>query len=162
MTNNRSTFARIMVIIILVLLTLQFELGMTVNLTPSLPDIPAFSFSFSGIADALQKIGPVALAHASLGLFLVLASLINLIAVSVSRVKGAVVFSALGLLTIALASLTGAGFVLSGFQDDGLSHGMATNFLLSYIFFFLELYNLKGAPKLSPSKKYPGMKKDNH
>ncbi len=153
MASNRSTFARIMVIIILVLLTLQFELGMAVNLVPSLPDIPPFSFSLSGIVAALQKIGPVALAHASLGLFLVLASLINLIATLVSRVEGAVVFSVLGIVSLVLAASTGAGFVLSGFQNDGLSHGMASNFILSYIFFFLELYNLKSVPKVSVDKK---------
>lgn len=153
MATKHPVFARIMAIIILVLLTLQFELGMAVNLVPSLPDIPAFTFSLNGIADALQKIGPVALVHASLGLFLVLAALVNLVAVSVSRVNGAIVFGVLGLLSLALAVVSGAGFVLSGFQNDGLSHGMASNFILSFIFFFLQLYNLKGVPRLSADKK---------
>ncbi len=153
MTADRRIFARVVVIIILALLVLQFELGMAVNLVPSLPDIPAFNFSLNGIAGALQKIGPVALVHASLGIFLVLTALVNLVAVSISRVTGAIVFGALGLLSLALAAVSGAGFVLSGFQNDGLSHGMASNFILSFIFFFLELYNLKGIPRLSADKK---------
>ncbi len=37
----------------------------------------------------------------------------------------------------------GLSFVLSGFQNDGSSHNMATNFLLSFAFYFLELYVLK-------------------
>ncbi len=153
MSTGRVRFSRITVIIILVLLVLQFELGMTVNLVPSLPDIPAFSFSIPGIANALQMIGPIALAHAAMGLLLVLVALINLAAAIISREIGAIVFGALGLLAIVLAAFTGSSFVLSGFQNDGLSHGMATNFLLAVIFFFLELYSLKGFPRLSAGKQ---------
>jgi hypothetical protein len=34
-------------------------------------------------------------------------------------------------------------FVLSGFQDNNYSHGMASNFILTFAFYFLELYLLK-------------------
>ena len=53
-----------------------------------------------------------------------------------SRVRGAQVFGTLGVTSIFLAAYTGLYFVLSGFQTDGLLHGMATNFLLSFIFYF--------------------------
>jgi hypothetical protein len=57
------------------------------------------------------------------------------------------VFGSLAFLTILLAAITGLLYTMSGFQNDGDSHGMATNFLLSFTFYFLELYFLKPAPK---------------
>ena len=52
-------------------------------------------------------------------------------------------FGSLAFLTILLADLTGLLYTLSGFQNNGDTHGMATNFLLSFTFYFLELYILK-------------------
>jgi hypothetical protein len=57
------------------------------------------------------------------------------------------VFGSLAFLATLLAAATGLLFVLSGFQNNGDTHGMATNFLLSFTFYFLELYFLKPAPK---------------
>jgi len=53
------------------------------------------------------------------------------------------IYGGLASLTTLLAAYTGYGFVLSGFQNDGLSHGMATMFILTFAFYFLELYALK-------------------
>jgi hypothetical protein len=53
------------------------------------------------------------------------------------------VFGSLAFLATLLAAITGLFFTLSGFQNDGDSHGMASNFLLSFTFYFLELYFLK-------------------
>jgi hypothetical protein len=44
---------------------------------------------------------------------------------------------------IAVAAGGGLFFVLSGFQNDHASHAMATNFILSFVFLFLELYTMK-------------------
>ena len=52
-------------------------------------------------------------------------------------------FGSLAFLTILLADLTGLLYTLSGFQNNGDTHGMASNFLLSFTFYFLELYFLK-------------------
>ncbi len=69
---------RILVIVILVLLAVQFEFGMAVNLVPSLPDLPPFSFSADAIVTALNQIGPIALIHAMIGGLLVIIELYSL------------------------------------------------------------------------------------
>ncbi len=147
MGSRLRTPLRILVIIVLVVLVVQFELGMTVNLVPSLPELNPFTFSVNAIAAALNKIGPVALLHASVGGLLVILGLLNLILAEMAGPGSVRLFGALAFLTTLLAALTGAGFVLSGFQNDGLSHGMATNFLLTFVFYFIELYALKPEAK---------------
>jgi hypothetical protein len=137
---------RVVVILFLALLSIQFEFGMAINLGPSLPSLTAFDFSFPQIYAALQQAGLVAPIHASLGFFLLLLALANLVLALRSRVRGVQIFSILGVLSTLSAVATGILFTLSGFQNDGYSHGMATNFLLSFIFFFVELYLLKPEP----------------
>jgi len=153
MSTNRIKSLRVMVIVILELLVFQFEFGMAVNLSPSLAPIPGFPFSVSGVVGALQPVGFPALAHAALGIFLGIMSIANLILSIASRVRSAWIFGLLGFLFILLAVINGVLFTLSGFQFDGLSHGMANSFILAFTFYFLELYGLKGVPRLSPDKK---------
>jgi heme A synthase len=138
---------RTFVIIILVLLAFQFELGMAVNLA-SPPSIPRAGISLNGISNALHQAGAAAVFHASLGVWLVLLSLIVVVLSLRSGTRGAQVFGSLAFLAILLAAANGLLFVLSGFQADGYSHGMATGFILSFGFYFLELYFLKPAPKV--------------
>ncbi len=57
-------------------------------------------------------------------------------------------FGVLSFLGIAIAAGGGFLFVLSGFQDDHASHAMATNFILSFAFLFLELYNMRPNPRV--------------
>ncbi len=137
---------RIVVVLLLVFLSLQFELGMAINLSPSLPSLPAFGFSLPLIVQALEQIGGVGVLHAGLGILVLLLSMINLILALSSHGRGLAIFGVLGLLSTALEVVSGVLFTLSGFQNDGYSHGMATNFLLSFIFFFVELYLLKPVP----------------
>ena len=135
---------RIMVIVILALLGLQYEFGMAVNIaTP--PTLPPIGFSLNGVSNALQQAGVVVVVHASLGSGLVIFALINLILSLRSGLRSVQVFGSLAFLSILLAALTGLLYTLSGFQNNGDSHGMATNFLLSFTFYFLELYFLKPA-----------------
>jgi len=67
MSLKRRTPLRILVIVVLVLLVIQFELGMAVNLSPNIPNLPPFPFTMNDFAQALNQIGPVALLHASVG-----------------------------------------------------------------------------------------------
>ncbi len=153
MSTNRIKYLRAFVILILILLALQFELGMAVNLSPNLVDIPGVPFSVSGVVGNLQQVGSIALVHASLGIFLMIVTLANLVLSAVSKVRSALVFGSLGFLFIVLAAFNGIFFTVSGFQMDGFSDGMATSFILAFTFFFLELYNLKGTPRLSTGKE---------
>jgi hypothetical protein len=146
MAAKRSKGLRIMVMVLLALLGLQYEFGMAVNLATQ-PSLPAFGFSLNDVLIALNQIGVVAVIHASLGSGLVFISIISLILSLRSGMRSVQVFGSLAFLTILLAAITGLLYTMSGFQNDGDSHGMATNFLLSFTFYFLELYFLKPAPK---------------
>ncbi len=137
---------RRMTIIFLAVLAFQFELGMAINLSPNLPSLPAFDFSIGLILRALQQIGALGPLHAGVGVVLLLLALANLVLALASRARGVIVFGVLGFLSTTLEMISGILFTLSGFQNDGYSHGMATNFLLSFIFFFVELYLLKPVP----------------
>jgi hypothetical protein len=145
MAAKRLQSLRIMVIVILALLGLQYEFGMAVNIAnpPSLAPT-----SLNGVNSALQQVGAVAMIHASLGSALVIFSILILIFSLRSGMRSLQVFGSLAFLTTLLAALTGLLFTMSGFQNDGDSHGMATNFLLTFTFYFLELYFLKPAPKV--------------
>lgn len=142
MQSNRLRPLRILLVVILVLLGFQYELGMAVNIAnPNA--ISPFQFSLSAVSEALHGVGIVAVLHAGLGGLLLLLSVIGLVLSLVSRVRGAQIFGALGFLCIVLAASGGLLFVLSGFQNDNHSHQMASMFLLSFTFYFLEVYALK-------------------
>ncbi|HVM72491.1 MAG TPA: hypothetical protein VMT91_12090 [Anaerolineales bacterium] len=144
MTTKNHLALRNMGIAMLVLLGLQYEFGMAVNIANP-PTLAPLGFSLNGISSALQQAGAVTVIHASLGSGLVIFSLINLFLSLRSGLRSVQVFGSLAFLTTLLAAITGLLFTLSGFQNDGDTHGMATNFLLSFTFYFLELYFLKPA-----------------
>jgi hypothetical protein len=144
MATKRLQSLRIMVIILLALLGLQYEFGMAVNIANPPNLAPT---SLNGVNNALNQVGVEAVIHASLGTGLVIFSIISLIFSLRSGLRSLQVFGSLAFLTTLLAALTGLLFTMSGFQNYGDSHGMATNFLLSFTFYFLELYFLKPAAK---------------
>jgi hypothetical protein len=151
MSNSQSKTLRITVIVILVLLVIQYELGIAVNIANPAAQ-PPFSFSLSAVSDALNKVGGASLPHAILGAWLVLLSLLNLVLSLGSRIRSVQIFGSLVFLSILIAAGGGLFFTLSGFQDDNATHAMATNFILAFIFSFLELYNLK--PQAGPRNNY--------
>jgi hypothetical protein len=142
MSSNPLKPLRVTVIVILFLLFIQYEFGMAVNIANP-ASIPPFSFSIPQISDALHQAGGVALIHAILGAWLVIFSIISLILSLRSKLRSAQVFGTLSFLAIIFAAGGGLFFVLSGFQSDHASHAMATNFLLSFALFFIELYVIK-------------------
>ncbi len=148
MKSNSFNLLRGLVIGLLILLGIQYELGMLVNLSPSLPTLPPLGFSLVAMADALRLAGSTALAHAVLGSSLALLALVTLGLSLASKVRSVQVFGALGFLSIVLAVAGGVLFVLSGFQADHYSLAMASNFLLAFTFYFLELYALKSVSSI--------------
>ncbi len=143
MKSNQFRSLRVMVVVILVLLTIQYELGMDVNFSPNLPELAPFGFSLAKISDALHQAGVIALTHAGLGSLLILLSILTAILAVGSKVRRVQIFGLLGFLSITFAATGGVLFTLSGFQQDNYSLMMASNFLLAFIFYFLELYFLK-------------------
>lgn len=150
MSTKQLKWSRFVVISLLVLLVIQFEFGMAVNLS-DLPSLSPFGFSFPNVVGALNQAGTVAVFHAVLGTVLTIISLIGLGMALASKIRSVQIFGVLGFLSMALAEITGVLFVLSGFQNDNYSHGMATNFILTFGFYFLELYFMKPAPKTQAS-----------
>jgi hypothetical protein len=150
MNTERLKGLRIQVMVILVLLILQFELGMAANLNGP-PKLSPFAYSMVKFSDALNRAGVVEGIHAGLGSLLPIGALVIMIRSLRSRIRSVQIIGTLAFVTVFLAATTGVLFVLSGFQNDNFSHGMATNFILSVVFYFLELYFLKPAPKTQPS-----------
>ena len=123
---------------------------MTVNLRPALPKLPPVSISPGPFRTALNLAGVTAVIHASPGSLLPVIGLVNLIVVQFIGKTSTRIYGILAFLTTLLAAGLGVAFVLSGYQNDGLSHGMATNFILTLFLYFLELYTLK--PEGKPEK----------
>ncbi len=143
MGNRVLTFLRIVVIVTLVMLAAQYELGMAVNLGPALPKLPSITLTNPQFRGYLNQAGVMAIIHAALGSFLTLAALVNLVGAQYSKKTNVRILGVLAFLTTFLAAGLGTSYVLSGFQNDGLSHGMATNFILTFALYFFELYALK-------------------
>jgi len=123
----------------LILLALQFELGMAINLSPNLEDVPPLAGTVAAIWAALAKVGGAALLHGLLGVFLTIAALASLALAVGSGARSVTVVGVISFITIAVASLNGVLFTMSAFKDDHYSHGMATLFLLSFSLYFVQL-----------------------
>ncbi len=147
MKSNQFKSLRMMVTITLILLTLQYEFGMAINLSPNLPELAPFGLSLAKISDALHLAGPMALVHAGLGSLLTPLSILTLFLSLRSKIRSVQIFGSLSFLTMLVAMIGGILFTLSGFQEDHFSMAMASNFILTFIFNFLELYFLKPDPK---------------
>jgi hypothetical protein len=74
-------------------------------------------------------------------------SLVALIMALGTKIGKVQVFGVLSFLGMAMAATNGLLFTLSGFSEDGFSEGMASTFILTFVFYFLELYFLKPAGK---------------
>src|SRR5690242_14453664 len=112
MKPNQYRSLRILVIIMLILLWMQYELGMSINLSPSLPQLPSFGFSLMRISSALHQAGLMALAHAILGSSLAVLSLLALALSLASNVRRVQIVGALGSLFVVVAAAGGVLFTL--------------------------------------------------
>ncbi len=141
---SRLKRLQIMTIVMIVLLFLQYELGMA-TIMADIPSRSPFRFSIAAFQGALEQAGGVAPVHAIFGGIVVIVALINLILALMTKVRSVQILGVLNFLFIIVAAGGGLFFVLSGFQNDHASHAMATNFLLSFAFSFIELYTVRSA-----------------
>ncbi len=130
---------RIFSIVLLILLAFQFEEGMAVNLSPSLQEVPPLAGSVAALWAALAKVGADALVHALLGTALSVAGLVGLVLAIMSGRGAVMAVGILSFLFLVLAEINGILFTLSGFKNDGYSHGMATGFLLAFSLYFVQV-----------------------
>ncbi len=142
MSSKTVRTLRVLVIVMLVLLGVQYELGMAANISNPTP-IDPFPYSSAAFTQALSGAGLVTELHADFGALLALFSLAVMIFSLLSRVRAVQIFGTLAFLSTLAAGDGGFLFVLSGFHSDNSSHQMATNFLLTFAFYFIELYVLK-------------------
>ena len=143
MKPNQFKILRMLVAIMLIFLTIQYELGMVINFSADLPELSPFRFSLKNISEVLHQASTVALAHAILGSLLTFVSILLLILSLRSKIRRVQIFGLLGFLALTLAATGGILFTLSGFQEDHYSLAMASDFILVFIFYFLELHFLK-------------------
>ena len=133
---------RILCVVTVILLALQFELGMAVNLSPSLEAVPPVTSTPAAVWRALTKVGVGAPAHALLGASITVIALAGLVTALRTGVTAVAVIGVVSFLTIAAASVNGVLFTLSGFKNDNYSHGMATMFLLAFTVQFVQIFLL--------------------
>jgi hypothetical protein len=117
---------------IVIVLIVQFGLGIGVNLYVTLPDAghPGHNSWFGN--------GPLLAVHAALGLFLVLAAVAVLVRAIMARTRTLIVTSAAGLVAIILAAFFGSGFTDK--LTDGYSLGMAIAFAAALACYTIGLY----------------------
>jgi hypothetical protein len=117
---------------IVIVLIVQFGLGVGVNLYVTLPDAghPGHASWFGN--------GPLLAFHAALGLFLILAAIFVLVRAIMARNRTLVVTSAAGLVAILLAAFFGSGFTDK--LTNGYSLGMAIAFAVALACYAIGLY----------------------
>jgi hypothetical protein len=151
MTEKKQKLLQTSLVIVLALLVIQYDTGMTVNLS-KLPVLSPFLFTLSSIFTALTQAGLVAIIHAILGTIIAILALINVVIEISTKIRKIQIMGILGFINIVIAELTGILFVLSGFQNDNYSEGMADNFILSFVFNFVILCILKSIASTRESK----------
>jgi hypothetical protein len=131
MESHRAGLRRASLAILIVLIV-QFALGISVNLYLTLPVAghPGHSSWFGN--------GPVLAAHAALGMFLVLAALFVLIRAIMARNAVLIVTSAAGLVAVGVAFFFGASFTEK--LTYGYSLGMAIAFAAALACYAVGLY----------------------
>jgi hypothetical protein len=127
---------------LLVMLIVQFAIGIVVNLYVTVP-----AADKGGILPAIGKAlsnGPAALAsHAGLGLLIVLAAIGLVVRSAIARHGPTIVLSVLGLLAIVAAAINGARFVADGGQNNA-SLAMALSTAVAMLCYAISLFVLSG------------------
>jgi hypothetical protein len=126
-TRARGSAFRITVLITLVLLVLQYLLGMIANLEVSLPSGNAWGW-------ALKHSLTIQL-HIYLGTLLIVVAVVAVILSIVARHRVGIVASVVGLALLVFAWLSGAQFLAT--QHNDLSLRMALGFMGAFIAYLL-------------------------
>jgi len=144
-TKTSLSMLRTITAITLLLLAIQFLIGMVVNLFVQVPSAHPgvgasnyFQGVVQGVAWALVHAPLALLFHVILGLLLFLASLLLIGLAIVSRRRAWIVTSLLGWLGIMAAGFNGASFLNYGHDFSSLI--MSTGFLLAVISYAIGFY----------------------
>ncbi len=141
-TLRGSTFG------LLVMLIIQFGLGIAVNLYVTLPASDKGTGFLSAIGKALSSSSVSLASHAGFGLLIVLAALALIVRAIMARHAPTIVLSVLGLLSITAAAFNGARFVSDGGTNNAsLSMALAAGgAMLWYAILLFVLANTGAQP----------------
>ncbi len=115
-------------LVMLVLLLIEYGLGMVVNLYVKVPGgHPGIGQAFG---KAITQGAPALAIHASLGLLLVLNAIVVVVQAVRSRRRGVMTASVVGLLALVGAAFNGASFVSKGQAADSLAMALLTGLAL--------------------------------
>ncbi len=131
---DRTTLVRNLAVLMAGALSVQFVLGMYVNLFVSIPQV-SFGTPGSMMSGAGAMMGPgvnpAFIVHMLLGMLLVLFGMALVVIVTRSELGAVVVtFAGVGLGSLFVAAYGGMSFVMSG-QNDALSFTMAIGFIFA-------------------------------
>ena len=131
-TESRQAGLRQANLALLILLAVQFALGIGVNLYVTLPDAgdPGHASWFGN--------GALLALHATLGMLLILGAIFVLVRAIMARNAALIITSAAGLVAILLAAFFGSGFTDK--LTDGYSLGMAIAFAVALACYAIGLY----------------------
>jgi hypothetical protein len=126
----------------LVMLVLEFGLGVVVNLYATLPKSDSGATFLSALAAAIGN-GPLSLSiHAVLGTLLLVTGIICIVRAALTRISSALTFSIIGLVGILAAWGSGVGFI--GTQDDSASLAMAIATAVALLSYALIVFLVPG------------------
>ena len=131
-TESRQAGLRQANLALLILLAVQFALGIGVNLYVTLP-----SAGHPGHASWFGN-GALLALHATLGMLLILGAIFVLVRAIMARNATLIITSAAGLVAILLAAFFGSGFTDK--LTDGYSLGMAIAFAVALACYAIGLY----------------------
>ena len=131
-TESRQAGLRQANLAVLILLAVQFALGIGVNLYVTLP-----SAGHPGHASWFGN-GALLALHATLGMLLILGAIFVLVRAIMARNAALIITSAAGLVAILLAAFFGSGFTDK--LTDGYSLGMAIAFAVALACYAIGLY----------------------
>lgn len=133
MPRIRVTIAGGAAAVMVALLSVQFLLGMGVNLTAHVPRARFGLGSMMGVMGG----GPLLMAHLWLGMLTAVAAVVTAVAAALTARAGVAVPGAAGLAAVLVAGYGGIRFLVTG--GNAASFTMAAGFLIAYAAYFLQL-----------------------
>ncbi|MHB8293365.1 MAG: hypothetical protein ACYDH5_01765 [Acidimicrobiales bacterium] len=143
MPNARLGFAAAATTVMIVILSVQFLLGMGVNLTVNVAHAHFGLSSMMGI----MRGKPLLMVHMMLGMLVAVLAIITAVAAGVTGRGPVLVPGLVGLAAVLVAGYGGIWFLLTG--GNAASFTMATGFIIAYAAYFIEmvlLVRLRPAP----------------
>ena len=123
----------------LVLLALQFVIGMWMNLFALFPSTNV-AFPMYGMMNVMFSV-PELMAHMMIGMLIGLVSLMIFVMSLMGGFHKSAILSAIASLSIFLAGMSGLEFILTGFQNNVLSFTMSWGFAVAVISYVFLIYS---------------------